>query len=83
MNKFKRVAVVGIGFLAFSGIAVGGAQAAEKPPAGKEYTVTGVSSCAEAVKKSVREYGTPTDWRQYSCMMHANNKAADLVWHKA
>lgn len=83
MTQFQRAAVVGVSLLAFSGVAAGGAQAAEKPPAGKEYTVTGVSNCKEAVQKSVEKFGTPSNWRQYSCLMRANGTSADLVWHKA
>lgn len=82
LNKFKRAAVVGIGLLAFSGAVVGGAQAAETPPEGKDYTVTGVSTCEEAVAKSVKELGTPPGAGNYSCMMGADGNSAELNWGK-
>ncbi|MGW8374704.1 hypothetical protein [Streptomyces sp. ODS28] len=80
MGKFKRVAIAGAGILAFSGAAVGAAQAADTPPPGKEYTVHGVHNCMEAVDKSHKELGTPESWKRYSCMMNTDD-SADLEYH--
>lgn len=82
MNKLKRIAVVGIGLLAFSGAAVSGAQAADTPPEGKDYTVTGVHTCDEAIAKSEKELGTPHGDGNYSCMMNEDGNSAVLNWGK-
>lgn len=82
MRGLKRAAVAAVGLIAFSGIGIGAAQAADTPPPGTDYTVTGVSNCDEAIAKSEKDLGTPHGISHYSCMMNADGKSADMQWVK-
>lgn len=80
MRKFKRAAVVGAGLLAFSGIAVGAAQAAPAVHQGEDIVVPGTSiqDCQE-VGDELQNAG----WIEgYACMVNSDDTVSVTPYYR-
>jgi len=80
MRKLKRAAVVGAGLLAFSGIAIGAAQAAPAVHQGKDLVVPGnsIKDC-QAFGDMLQKQGLIVG---YACMVNGNGTVSVTPYYK-